>query len=327
MRKISVVVPAYNAENTIERCILSILNQTHKELEVIVVNDGSTDNTEKIINKMICNDCRIKLINIPNGGVSHARNKGIDNASGDYITFVDSDDYIDKEMYETLLNIINENNVMIAHCSYKNVDESGNVISVVGNNDRVIKLNHDEALSCLISGRLFIGGLWNKLFHRSLFETIRLDEDLKYAEDILANFQLFDLVDKSIYIDKAYYNYVSCENSATHSAETLLYSKQWLYVNRKIYLMSKGKDYEALAERAFASGLLATYKNITFSKNSNAKKEKNQLILEILYYKKKNFYNLKEKLLYYICRYFPWSLKIIFKIYDKIRVKKLDPEQ
>ncbi|RGS75650.1 glycosyltransferase family 2 protein [Ruminococcus bromii] len=91
---ISVIVPTYNSEKTIERCLLSILKQTYENLEVIVVNDGSSDSTETICEKMASCDSRLKVITIKNGGVSHARNIGIDNAKGDYITFVDSDDNI-----------------------------------------------------------------------------------------------------------------------------------------------------------------------------------------------------------------------------------------
>lgn len=119
MDKISVIVPAYNCQDTIERCINSIQKQTFNNLEIIIVNDGSSDNTEAKIKELQDKDGRIIAISIPNGGVSHARNTGIDKASGDYITFVDSDDYIDEEMYECLYNLIKEYNVQIAHCSYK----------------------------------------------------------------------------------------------------------------------------------------------------------------------------------------------------------------
>ena len=111
--KISVIVPAYNAEKTIERCLKSILKQTYHNLEVIVVNDGSKDSTELILSRIEKNDVRVHLITIENGGVSHARNVGIDNASGEYITFVDSDDYIDEEMYTSLMELIQKYDIGI----------------------------------------------------------------------------------------------------------------------------------------------------------------------------------------------------------------------
>jgi len=122
--KISIIIPTYNAERTIARCVNSIQEQTYSDLEIIIVNDGSKDSTERIVHLLKKNDERIKLITIPNGGVSHARNVGIENATGDYITFVDSDDYIDSDMYECLLEVAKEYDVKIVHCSYKNVSEN-----------------------------------------------------------------------------------------------------------------------------------------------------------------------------------------------------------
>ena len=123
MDMITVVVPAYNSEGTILRCINSILNQTYQDIQLIVVDDGSEDGTRTIVEEFQKQDSRIELISIRNSGVSHARNVGIDNARGEYITFVDSDDYIDEVMYESLMKKLNEYNADIAHCSYKNVNE------------------------------------------------------------------------------------------------------------------------------------------------------------------------------------------------------------
>ena len=116
---ISVVVPAYNAERTIKRCLESILRQTYSNLEVLLINDGSIDSTEDICLKIAENDNRLKVVTIPNGGVSHARNVGIKKATGELITFVDADDYIDADMYQTLNDTMEKYNVPIVHCSYK----------------------------------------------------------------------------------------------------------------------------------------------------------------------------------------------------------------
>ena len=204
--KISVIVPAYNAEKTIERCLNSITNQTYPYLDIIVINDGSVDNTKKIVENLSSTDNRVKLINIANRGVSHARNVGIEHAKGDYLTFVDSDDYIDSVMYEELLKIITRYDVKIAHCSYANDDEDGNLISVVGDHGKLVIQNHDEAIACLLDGRLFVGSICNKLYDKTIFSKCRLDESIKYNEDILLNFFLFDQVVSSVYIDKPFYH-------------------------------------------------------------------------------------------------------------------------
>ena len=114
--KVSVIVAAYNIEKYIARCLDSILNQTYKNLEIIVVNDGSSDNTGEIIDKYSEKDIRIKVIHKENSGVSSARNKGLDMSTGDYIGFVDGDDTLETDMYELLVSNAIKNNADISHC-------------------------------------------------------------------------------------------------------------------------------------------------------------------------------------------------------------------
>ena len=275
---ISVIIPAYNAEATITRCINSIQRQTYSNLEIIVVNDGSEDNTEKIVDAIHALDSRVKLISIPNGGVSHARNIGIDNSTGDYITFVDADDYIDHDMYECLIGIIKKYNVKIAHCSYKNVDENENILSAVGDTGKIIQQSHDEAISCILNGNIFAGGLCNKLFDSKLFYDIRLDENIKFNEDVLANYCLFDKVDTSVYVDRALYNYVACESSSTHSANSLVSAEQSLFVAKKMLKLSKGKTYEYDSQNRVAKNLLVFYRADIFACNKTLKSEKKNVM-------------------------------------------------
>ncbi len=116
--KISIVVPIYNAEKYLDRCIQSILNQSYKDLEIILIDDGSTDSSNKICNNYQKRDNRIKFISQKNEGVSAARNRGISEATGEFIGFVDSDDYIQPNMYETLYGLINKYNCDISICGY-----------------------------------------------------------------------------------------------------------------------------------------------------------------------------------------------------------------
>lgn len=325
---ISVIVPAYNAEHTIERCLRSILTQTYQNLEVLVINDGSTDGTEKKILKICNDDGRVKLISIKNSGVSHARNLGLDNAKGEYITFVDSDDFIEKEMYQILLGIIEKHDVKIAHCSYQNTDENGDLISIVGGKNQIIRHNHDEAIVCLLEGKCFSGGLWNKLYHSSLFSHCRLDETIKYSEDILLNYQLFDQVEASVYIDNPLYHYVAVQNSSTHSADSFETRKQWLFVSKRILELSKGKPYQKIAENKVAHSLLGLYREYIADKKKRKKPEKKKIENEIDFYRKKGFLSSsKDKAEYFVYRYLPGVYTPAFAVYDKLRVKKLDPEQ
>ena len=118
---VSVIIPAYNIEDYIGRCLDSIISQTYKNLEIIVVDDGSRDHTGEILDNYAKKDRRIKVIHKENGGVSSARNKGIEAAEGDYIGFIDGDDLIEPEMYKTLVDLLEEENADIAHCGYQMV--------------------------------------------------------------------------------------------------------------------------------------------------------------------------------------------------------------
>ena len=324
--KISVIVPAYNAEKTIVKCLNSILNQSYRNLEVLVINDGSTDHTKELVENI--SDSRIVLISVDNGGVSKARNIGIDHATGEYITFVDSDDFIDPEMYETLIKLIHDYHVDIAHCSYKNVKENGDIISVVGEDGKIVNQNHDDAIIFLLEGRMFAGGLWNKLYHKDLFDGVRLDESIKFNEDVLMNFLLFSQAQGSVYCDKAFYNYTACDNSATHSANQLIANKQMISVAKQICRFSEGKAYEKAAENKAAHCLLELYRAYLFSNIDLKNKEVADVLHEIIQYNEKGFYeNRRDKTVIFFYMHFPKKFKFLYRLYDKIRVKKLDPDE
>ena len=121
MPKISVIVPVYNVEKYLRKCIESILNQTFREFELILVDDGSTDSSGKICDEYALKDSRIKVIHKENGGASSARNAGLDVAKGEYIGFVDSDDWIEMDMYGELYRLIKENNTDISVCGINNI--------------------------------------------------------------------------------------------------------------------------------------------------------------------------------------------------------------
>ena len=142
MKKISIIVPIFNIEKYLSRCLDSILEQTYKNLEVILVDDGSVDNSGMIADKYARKDQRIKVIHQVNQGVSAARNTGIDLATGDYIGFVDGDDYIEPDMYEILMRIIEEQQVDIAHCGYQMVYPSKTEFYY--NTKEKIKMNREE---------------------------------------------------------------------------------------------------------------------------------------------------------------------------------------
>lgn len=326
MDTISVIIPAYNCEATIERCLKSIFAQTYIKLQVIVINDGSVDNTETIVRSIAGREDRIILVSIPNGGVSHARNVGIDMADGEYITFVDADDYIDPKMYGSLIDLIQEYQVQIAHCSYQNVDETGAVINKIGDTGRIILQSHDEALECLLANKLYCDSLCLKLYHRSLFSNIRLDETISYYEDVLANFMLFNQTEGSVFLDRAYYSYVSNTQSATHTKKGYRGTEQSLFVARQICQLSEGKPYEYYAKSKLALKMLTLYKDYIYYKDQNTCKKRKTLRKEIKQYKK-YLDRRNDKIAYYLVLYCPPLYKVVFDRYEKKRVKILDPIQ
>lgn len=202
--KVSIIVPIYNVEKYLKRCINSILNQTLKEFELILVNDGSTDKSKEICDEY--KDERIKVIHKINEGVSSARNKGIDIAKGDYICFIDPDDYIDKDAIEYLYNLNIKNGADIA-CyrmkTYKN-EVLQSKLNIKENIEIYIKENIIKEYA--INGK-FLYSTCNKLYDSKLFNNIRFSENIRYAEDALINYYLLSKSSKLVMSNLQKYNY------------------------------------------------------------------------------------------------------------------------
>lgn len=205
--KISIIIPVYNVEEYIKRCLESIMNQTFKDFELILVNDGSTDNSGHICNEYMKKYSNIKVIHKSNGGVSSARNIGIYEAKGEYVGFIDPDDYIRKDMYKELYENIVKNKCDIAISSFLTIRDG-------------IKEYHDKANFKNVYTKfeaidMYFDSVYpfnysflvNKLFKRSLFNGIRLNENISYQEDTEVIIKLYNNSKKIIYIDKELYVY------------------------------------------------------------------------------------------------------------------------
>ncbi len=171
---ISVIVPVYKVEEYLDECIKSIVNQTYKNLEIILVDDGSPDNCPTLCDNWASKDSRIKVIHKENAGAAAARNAGINVANGDYIGFVDSDDYIEKNMYEVLLEALQNTDVKISCCAAYRVYENGKIENQAKINVRK-SFDINDALDNIFYGNLGTA-LWRRLFEKSVFEEIRLPE-------------------------------------------------------------------------------------------------------------------------------------------------------
>lgn len=155
--KVSIIIPAYNAENTIESTISSALSQTYSNIEVVVVNDGSIDTTENVLISKFGNDSRVRVITQMNQGVSVARNTGIEQSAGEYIVFLDSDDYLENSFVSTLVSLISKSNSDIAFCAYRWVDENDAILkSVIPNIEEGVVRHGESVLISIFDGSMNI---------------------------------------------------------------------------------------------------------------------------------------------------------------------------
>ena len=204
--KISVIVPVYKTEGLLDRCVESIVGQTYKNLEIILVDDGSPDNCPAMCDEWAEKDSRIRVIHKENGGVSSARNAALDIATGDYIGFVDSDDWIEPEMYSSLIQKISESGKNIALCSYYAVEISGERYECRCVVDKEV-LDKDDYFRFIVLGG--DGGyIWNRLYDADILKEVRFDEDIWYSEDLLFNFKTAQKSNGAAILDKIEYNYV-----------------------------------------------------------------------------------------------------------------------
>lgn len=212
--KISVIIPVYNSEKYLDELIQSLQKQTLNDLEFIFVNDGSTDQSKEVIEKYQKEDCRIILVNQKNAGVSAARNVGVKLAKGNYIAFVDSDDYVKECMFEVLYNKAVETSASIVSCGYI-LDSNGQKIEYPGQN--IVFDRYDAIQDCLKNG--FLGmNLWTKLFRKECLQNIAFNEKYRINEDRLYLFDAVCHANKIVIIPDSLYFYRENMKSASHVA-------------------------------------------------------------------------------------------------------------
>lgn len=204
---ISVIVPVYNMEQYLERCINSIKKQSYSNLEIILVDDGSTDHSADMCDTYAQEDQRIKVIHKVNGGLSEARNAGLAIATGTYIGYVDSDDWIEPQMYQKMYEACIENEAQVAVCRYAKVysDET-----IRGGNHKTTVFERDSILKVYLSDNsdyIVYNSVWSKLFAREIIvgEIFPVG---KNSEDIMYTTRAFCKVTKAVYVDECLYNYV-----------------------------------------------------------------------------------------------------------------------
>lgn len=207
---ISVIVPVYKVEKYLNRCIDSIIKQTYHNLEIILVDDGSPDNSGKICDEYAKKDKRIKVIHKPNGGLSDARNYALEIAEGEYIGFVDSDDYIKEDMFQTLYDLCEENKADISIVSFYEMIEDK--VIAVRNSGELQIMDKIEAIKELLIDTKIQSYAWNKLFRKELFVGTRFPTG-KNFEDIATTLILFEKCNKIVRLEEPKYCYVRRNDS------------------------------------------------------------------------------------------------------------------
>lgn len=215
--KISIIIPAYNIQDYLGPTLDSVLSQTYENLEIIVVNDGSADGTSEIINAYAARDSRIKAIHKENGGVTSARLRGVAEATGSYIGFVDGDDLIEPQMYARLYENLKAHDADISHCGYQMVFPSR--VDYYYNTGKTVLQQEYQGCTDLLAGGFVEPGLWNKLYRKDLFAGLDewMDQTIRINEDLLMNFYLFRRAETSVFEDICPYHYVLRKGSAATS--------------------------------------------------------------------------------------------------------------
>ena len=316
MVKVSIIVPVYNVEKYLEKCLNSLVNQTLKDIEIIVVNDGTKDNSQEIIDKYIKKyPKKVKGYIKENGGLSSARNYGLKYAAGEYIAFVDSDDYVELDMYEKMYNKAIRENFDIVACDLFYVYDDKKVEAFSNLNKDVF--TKEEIKKSMIN---IYPSAWNKLYKKELFKHNIYFKDKVWFEDVEFLYRLISKVNSIGVVHEKFYNYVQRVGAITKTFDDRLfhYIDNWngildFYKENKIY-----DEYKLELEYCYVRYLYATF--IKSASNFTDKKLYEEAVNKAIENVKRNFPNYRKN------KYFYKSLKGLYlltfnKLYSKILYK------
>ena len=229
-KKVSVIMPVYNVVDFVEKAVKSIMHQTYKNLELILIDDGSSDGSGEVCWKLAQSDKRIKLIRKKNQGVSAARNDGLTIATGEYITFADPDDWVEPNAYEKMLEFMYKTNADICVMGFKTEGSSAFEVSLKKKVQQVF--NEEEAVNNLIDGKIYTWSMGDKIYSRNIIQGVKFSKDIFNGEDFLFNWKVFRLAEKIAYIPLHGYHYVErCDSMVnTCSEKKLTVAKAFEYV-------------------------------------------------------------------------------------------------
>lgn len=216
---ISIIIPVFNVEKYIEKCVNSLLDQTYKNIEIILINDGSADNSGAVCESLAKNDSRIVVLHQNNSGVSAARNNGLDVMKGEFVTFVDSDDYVDSQFIECLYNALSINNADIATCGHYRVEFDGSLKKIYhlsDNPEEIICMSGKDSIINIFYEKICSASSGSKLYKRELFKNLRFP-DYIMGEDTFVVYHTFKDSTLIAHTNKPLYYYVQHSDSVTNN--------------------------------------------------------------------------------------------------------------
>ena len=319
---ISVIIPVYNTKQYLSDCLNSILAQTYTELEILFVDDGSTDGSSDLLDSFAAMDKRIRVIHQENGGVCAARNRGIDEARGEYLSFIDSDDTLEPDMYEVLMGLMKKYGVQIAHCSYQRV--TSGVVTPIGNSGEIHQQSREEALRCLLRGKYFVGSCWTKLYAKELFADVRFPVGIRTSEDMLVNFRVFSRAERTVFADVCKYNYLTSETSSCVRTPQRKRAEDLLTVNRQMLTENRCPELKDILEKRILKSLFSCFKAAVYQQERDKTYEKTIISQIDEMYSRGFTFSKRTELEYWMLRRIPGIYKFAYGMYDRIRVPNYD---
>lgn len=311
---VSVIVPIYNVEKYLARCVDSIINQTYKNLEIILVDDGSTDKSSEICDLYANSDNRIKVMHLPNGGAGKARNIALNFVHGSYVAFVDSDDYLEDTAYEKLMNVFFDDcDIDIAEFDYCNCYDDNAFLESHTRDFKVHYYNTEEAMYEHLIERNFKQVIWNKIYNRNVIKNIRFPEN-RSIDDEYWTYKVITNAKKLARIDEKLYAYRQRDLSITHSMKVsdMIESMNAKYI-RHLFILEKFPEYSNLS--AYSVWCISMYQSQNIRKFSS--KMYNEVKKQILFYVKNckivisniNDINLKQRF-WLFCSNLSWDFTV-----------------
>ena len=313
-KKVSIIILIYNTEKYLEECLDSVINQTYKNLEIILINDGSLDNSLKICREYETKDARIVVIDKENSGVSNTRNIGIESSTGDFITFVDSDDWLELDAIETMVKCINKNNVDVVRTNFAINNEVGKIPKKL--EGKIIKEKINELLYYFLNAEI-PAYMCLFLIKREIIidNNLKLNEDLVMMEDTLFFVNLIQYVNSIYILNKKTYNYRIYQESSSNSIKRVEKNiKSVLKVNEEINKIISSDLVEITNRTEFR--IIAVFIIKMYEHNYESK-------MDVLNYLKEdsNFNRIINSIKY---RYLNKYSKMIYKVFKNKRLNNMD---